>query len=186
MFCDLLVAALEKACVSGHHRRIGLALNTAGFSACGLTGGAGRPQPEHRVVVSRLLLAAPEEPGRAWPGTLTFGVGERRTFVPSNYLRSGAIEYGYALTVHQAQGLTTNRTFLLGDGALYREIGYVGLSRARQHAELHLTSATDQFDADRDSCCPAREGLAGDDALAHAKRALAQSRAQRSAHDLSR
>jgi hypothetical protein len=31
--------------------------------------------------------------------------------VPSTYLRSGALEYGYALTVHQAQGLTTTRLY---------------------------------------------------------------------------
>ena len=91
-------------------------------------------------------------------GTLTIGVGARRIIVPSTYLRSGAIEYGYALTVHQAQGLTTNRTFLLGDSALYREIGYVGLSRARQHAELHLTNRPDQLNDDQESCTTAREG----------------------------
>ena len=108
-------------------------------------------------------------------GTLTIGVGARRIIVPSTYLRSGAIEYGYALTVHQAQGLTTNRTFLLGDSALYREIGYVGLSRARQHAELHLTNRPDQLYDDQESCTTAREGSPSD-ALDAAKRALAQSR----------
>jgi ATP-dependent exoDNAse (exonuclease V) alpha subunit len=118
-------------------------------------------------------------------GTLTIGIGARRIVLSSTYLCSGAVEYGYALTVHQAQGLTTNRTFLLGNSALYREIGYVGLSRARQHAELHLTSTSDHFDADKDSCCPAREDVR-DDPLDHAKRALGQSRAQRTAHELGR
>jgi hypothetical protein len=117
-------------------------------------------------------------------GTVEVSAGPSQITVPSTYLRGGALEYGYALTVHQAQGLTTNRTFLLGDSALYREISYVGLSRAKQRAELHLTSRPDQFNEDQDSCGREREGLPGD-ALDHAKRALGQSRAQHTAHDLS-
>jgi ATP-dependent exoDNAse (exonuclease V) alpha subunit len=118
-------------------------------------------------------------------GTLTIGAGPRRINVPSTYVRSGAIEYGYALTVHQAQGLTTNRTFLLGDSALYREIGYFGLSRAKERAELHLTDRPEQLNDDQESCSTAPERSPGD-ALDAAKRALAQSRAQRTAHELSR
>jgi len=118
-------------------------------------------------------------------GTLTISAGQRQVTVPASYLRSGALDYGYALTVHQAQGLTTDRTFLLGDSALYREIGYVGLSRAKHRAELHLTDRPDQLDDDQDSCQGERQGPAGE-VLDAAKRALTQSRAQRTAHELSR
>jgi ATP-dependent exoDNAse (exonuclease V) alpha subunit len=117
-------------------------------------------------------------------GTLTISAGQRQVTVPPTYLRGGAIEYGYALTVHQAQGLTTDRTFLLGNSALYREVGYVGLSRARHRAELHLTSRPDQLD-DHDSCHTERQGPEAD-VLDAAKRALTQSRAQRTAYELSR
>ena len=41
-------------------------------------------------------------------------------------------DYGYALTVHQSQGMTCERALLLGSDALYREAGYVGMSRGRQ------------------------------------------------------
>lgn len=54
------------------------------------------------------------------------------------HLRDGGLDHGYALTVHQAQGLTGQRAMFLGSDALYREAGYVGLSRGRQRNDLHL------------------------------------------------
>jgi len=35
----------------------------------------------------------------------------------------GCLDHGYALTVHQAQGLTCQRAMLLGSDTLYREAG---------------------------------------------------------------
>ena len=55
------------------------------------------------------------------------------------HLMSGALDQGYALTVHQAQGLTVDRALLLGTTGLYREAGYVGLSRARDRTDLILS-----------------------------------------------
>lgn len=118
-------------------------------------------------------------------GTLTMNTGQRHVTVPSTYLRSGALEHGYALTVHQAQGLTTEQSFLLGDSTRYREIGYVGLSRARHRAELHLTSRLDQLNDDQASCSTERQGPAGD-VLDAAKRQLVLSRAQHTAFELRR
>jgi hypothetical protein len=57
--------------------------------------------------------------------------------LPSRYLhlrtrRGGpAVEHGFALTAHLAQGMTTDRAFVLGSEAVYREWGYVAWSRAR-------------------------------------------------------
>ena len=47
--------------------------------------------------------------------------------------RSGipAVQLGYAVTGHVAQGLTTDRTFVLGTDRLFREWGYVAMSRGR-------------------------------------------------------
>jgi hypothetical protein len=57
--------------------------------------------------------------------------------LPSRYIhlptrRGGAsIEHGYALTTHLAQGMTTDRTFVLGSETVYREWGYTAWSRSR-------------------------------------------------------
>jgi ATP-dependent exoDNAse (exonuclease V) alpha subunit len=89
--------------------------------------------------------------------------------------------------VHQAQGLTVDRALLLGSTSLYREAGYVGLSRARDRTDLILTERTDDLacpdddiDRPRPPAAPAEPAL---DAL---HRALQRSKAQRSAHDLAR
>jgi ATP-dependent exoDNAse (exonuclease V) alpha subunit len=65
-------------------------------------------------------------------GRLTIETDARRVDVPSSYLEAGHLTYGYAMTVHKAQGATTDHAFLLGDEALFREAGYVAMSRGRQ------------------------------------------------------
>jgi hypothetical protein len=68
--------------------------------------------------------------------TISLTDGSRRE-LPSRYVnlprqRGGAsIEHGYALTAHLAQGMTTDRTFVLGSETVYREWGYTAWSRAR-------------------------------------------------------
>lgn len=47
--------------------------------------------------------------------------------------------YGYALTVHRAQGLTCDRTHVLAGGG-GRELAYVAASRARQHTQFHMVA----------------------------------------------
>jgi len=65
---------------------------------------------------------------------------QREVVVPSSYLAAGDLTHGYALTLHKAQGITVDRAFLLGSEALYREAGYVGLSRGRQRNDLYLVA----------------------------------------------
>lgn len=60
--------------------------------------------------------------------------------LPTDYLQAGHVGYGYATTVHKSQGVTVDRAFLLGSDALYREAGYVGLSRARHGSDLYLVA----------------------------------------------
>ena len=50
----------------------------------------------------------------------------------------GGVDQGYAITRHKAQGLTTDRDFVLGTGDLYRELGYVALSRGRLGTDLYV------------------------------------------------
>jgi len=78
-------------------------------------------------------------------GTLTIAFGGRDVTAGHEYLDGGGLDHGYALTVHQAQGLTVDRAFLLGSDALYREAGYVGLSRGRHENRLYLTGQPDHF-----------------------------------------
>jgi len=76
---------------------------------------------------------------------LTIAFAGRHVTVGREYLDGGGLDHGYALTVHQAQGLTVDRAFLLGSDALYREAGYVGLSRGRHDNRIYLTDQPDHF-----------------------------------------
>ena len=58
--------------------------------------------------------------------------------LPADYLDAGWVDHGYALTAHKAQGLTCEATFVLGSDQIYREWGYVALSRGRQTNRLYL------------------------------------------------
>jgi hypothetical protein len=62
------------------------------------------------------------------------------TALSAEYINAGHLGYSYATTIHKAQGATVDRAFLLGSETLYREAGYVGLSRARQRSDLYLVS----------------------------------------------
>lgn len=97
------------------------------------------------------------------------------TVLPARYLDDGHVGHAYATTLHKAQGATVGRAFLLGSDTLYREAGYVGLSRARAASHLYIvapeTSGPDRDPADRP------------DPLADTIRRLATSRAQTLAAD---
>ena len=54
-------------------------------------------------------------------GTLTVHLGGTTATVPAAYLAGGGLDHGYALTVHQSQGMTCEQAMLLGSDALYRE-----------------------------------------------------------------
>ncbi len=63
--------------------------------------------------------------------------------LPGDYLDAGHVTHGYATTGHKAQGLTCEHTYTLGTETLYREWGYVAMSRGRLSNQLyHGPSAT--------------------------------------------
>jgi len=51
--------------------------------------------------------------------------------LPTEYLDAGHVAHAYATTIHRAQGMTVDRCLTLGTDDLYREAGYVALSRGR-------------------------------------------------------
>ena len=119
-------------------------------------------------------------------GGLEIDVGGQRRTLTRAHLQAGVLDHGYALTVHQAQGLTVDRVFLLGDTGLYREAGYVGLSRARHRSELHLNDARDDLAHTEDDLHGPTLPSEHIEALQAITRALQRSKAQRTAHDLTR
>jgi len=74
--------------------------------------------------------------------------------------------HGYAATAHVMQGQTADRVFVLGSESIYREWGYVAMTRARERTRFYV-------------CDPD-----GDRSLAVTAAALDDSKAQQSAHAL--
>ena len=92
--------------------------------------------------------------------------------LPAQYLDDGHVTHGYAITGHKAQGLTVDHTFVLGSDALYREWGYVAMSRGRHTNRLYLHPNLDG-ELDRHGLQPDPEPIA---ALPHR---LTRTRAER-------
>jgi ATP-dependent exoDNAse (exonuclease V) alpha subunit len=57
--------------------------------------------------------------------------------LPAGYLDAGHVTHGYAITGHKAQGLTCDHTYTLGTETLYREWGYVAMSRGKLTNQLY-------------------------------------------------
>jgi conjugative relaxase-like TrwC/TraI family protein len=64
----------------------------------------------------------------------------RRIVLHGEYVRGGWLDYGYAMTVHKAQGVTCDHVLVVGPDGLNREGIYVALSRARHSARLYATA----------------------------------------------
>lgn len=104
--------------------------------------------------------------------------------LPASYLdattaRGGpTIDLGYASTGHKAQGVTVDQGFVLGGEDLYREWGYVALSRGRHQNRLYVVTPEPP---DRDLYAPPEPAR---DPVDVVTAALARSRAQELATDL--
>ncbi|PZS04544.1 MAG: hypothetical protein DLM56_05955 [Pseudonocardiales bacterium] len=86
--------------------------------------------------------------------TITTGEG-RRLELPRSLLGHDVLDHGYAMTIHKAQGLTVDRALLWADPGLYREAGYVGLSRAREATHVYVAPTFEPAD-DLDCGAPSR------------------------------
>ncbi len=98
--------------------------------------------------------------------------------LPVWYLDQGHVDYGYALTGHKAQGVTTDRTFVIVDGTTDREWAYVAMSRGRQANTLYLTNPEPA-----DEQCTHLTHQGQQDALDRLTAALNHSRARTAAID---
>lgn len=68
----------------------------------------------------------------------------RAVVLDHDWLATGHLTHGYAVTVHKAQGLTVDTTLIYGLGPLTHEHAYVALSRGRLANHIYL--AHDQAD----------------------------------------
>ncbi|MGI8792491.1 MAG: AAA family ATPase, partial [Acidimicrobiales bacterium] len=68
---------------------------------------------------------------------------DRLVKIPAAYLDAGHVDHAYAITGHKAQGLTTQATWVLGSDAMYREWGYVALSRGSHTNHLYVVAGHD-------------------------------------------
>lgn len=79
---------------------------------------------------------------------ITLDTGEELV-LDRDYLAARWLDYGYASTVHTAQGVTCDHVLVVGPAGLYREAVYVAMSRARLSAWIYATN-TEALDlADR-------------------------------------
>ncbi len=118
-------------------------------------------------------------------GSLVVHIDGRDVPLDAGYLTAGGLDHGYALTIHQAQGLTTGTALLLGGDHLYREAGYVALSRGRDHNATYLADRPDNLtDPAETTHAPQRPDADSYDAYAALSRAIEASRRQTMAIDL--
>lgn len=96
------------------------------------------PNPGAEIVTSEpLTVLAAEETA------LTLRTSDGRAVqVTGEGLDTEHLDYGYAVTVHRAQGATYDRAHVLAAGG-GRELGYVAMSRARDHTTIHATADDD-------------------------------------------
>jgi conjugative relaxase-like TrwC/TraI family protein len=106
------------------------------------------PNPDAGIVTSEpLTVEAVDANG------LTVSTHDGRTVhLTGEAIDPEHLDYGYALTVHRAQGATYDRAHVLAAGG-GRELAYVALSRARDRTDVHavadnLAQAVDDLQAD--------------------------------------
>lgn len=65
--------------------------------------------------------------------------GRQRREVEFQLSDHSALEYGYAATIHKAQGATVERTFVLATPGMDRHLAYVAMTRHREQAEIYAS-----------------------------------------------
>ncbi len=103
----------------------------------------------------------------------------RQVELPASYLDEAKLDHGYAMTAHKAQGMTAERTYVLGSDEVYGEWAYTALSRHREEARYYL-NAGEPADPER----PPSLDEVDEELSARLVRALGRSRAKELALDV--
>ncbi|MBY0439519.1 MAG: Ti-type conjugative transfer relaxase TraA [Burkholderiales bacterium] len=100
---------------------------------------------DHALGVKNGMLGTVQ---RAEAGQLTArldspaGPGQGRE-VSVSTAQYGAVDHGYATTIHKSQGTTVDRTYVLASGSMDRHLSYVAMTRHREDAKLY--AGRDEF-----------------------------------------
>jgi hypothetical protein len=114
-----------------------------------------------RIVTSQQLTITQVDPDQR---TLVVRTGDGRDITLAGpMIDQQHLDHAYALTVHRAQGATYDTAHVLAAGG-GRELGYVAMSRARDHTTIHLTA---------DNLEQAVDDLQGDWGVPHHQRWIA-------------
>jgi AAA domain/TrwC relaxase len=101
-----------------------------------------RNQPGVGVLNGDLATVTSVDPD-AGAATVRLDRDHESRVLPAWYLDQGHVGYGYALTGHKAQGVTSEATFTVLAGSAEREWLYVAMSRGRDTNILYLAAARD-------------------------------------------
>jgi ATP-dependent exoDNAse (exonuclease V) alpha subunit len=113
-------------------------------------------------------------------GALTIQLRDGRDLtLPGPYLADGRLDHAYALTVHKAQGQTSQLTLVAAAPSMTRETAYTALSRGRLGNYLYLTP-----DPDTPTPADAVGAWIADTALAETAHAIHRTSAHQLATDL--
>ncbi len=82
----------------------------------------------------------------AYNGSLVIATSKGTRLLGPDYLDAGHLTHGYAVTVHKSQGATVDRAFIYANDSLFRESGYVAMSRARERTDLYVVTGSMEKD----------------------------------------
>lgn len=99
---------------------------------------------DYRIMIfngTRATITGIDEDGRQIEAV---DVHRRPLTIPFAYAEAGHLGWGYATTLHKAQGATLDQAFVLADDTLHRERSYSGLSRGTEANDLYVAVLDDE------------------------------------------
>lgn len=75
-------------------------------------------------------------------GVMQVQIDNQAEPVSFSYNEYSDVKLGYATTVHKSQGMTVDRSFVLGNGTMNKHLGYVAMSRHREAMDVYVATET--------------------------------------------